>query len=573
MTPLQIALIILLVLIFVAGMITYFIRKNYYKQIDELDQQKKELFNQAPYDELKEVKELSITGQSSELRDQFKEQWKEIETLKYPKIENYLFEAEQATDRYRLNESKKNQKNAQEMIINLKSEINQFTSSLNELIEREQANLKKIDKIKKKYHEVRKSLLAYSFSFGPASESFEEKLNLMEKEFTEFSEHTVSGDHEEANKIIENLSEDIETMEKQMDQIPPLLNKINEDYEGSIEDLNEGYKQMVEYDYLFPNDNILENIEALDSKKEQILEAIRLLKIDEADKYMDQISINIEQLYDEMEKEIESERKVYPLLKDVKEAIYYLRDEIRRLESLEQRLTQSYVLFHDEASKLESMDREINSSIEKYQIISEKIHENEIPYSIAHHRLKFLFQNLDKLNDSKIQLDGILNSYRSEELNFKDEIFAMEEAMYDMKRALENKRLPGLPDNYLELFFSTTKRIEQLFEELARTKISLVSFRKDYKIAEEDVIQLSQMTEEIIDQVNLIERISQRLYRFKDDHKGILETIRYSESLFNDDYDYKTSLRLLKEKLENVAPGVYDELVKEYEEEKANHSF
>src|SRR5699024_10968037 len=152
-----------------------------------------------------EVSELNITGQSYELRKRLEKKWHEIESVKYPKLENHLFDAEQATDRYRLPESKKSQDAAKEAIEEINADIQNLKEALVGLIEREQANLEKIDQIKKRYHEVRKSLLAYSFSFGPASESFEQKLSEMENDFTQFSECTVSGDHEEANKIVENL--------------------------------------------------------------------------------------------------------------------------------------------------------------------------------------------------------------------------------------------------------------------------------------------------------------------------------------------------------------------------------
>lgn len=568
MTPLQTAMIVVLVIIFVVGMITYFMRSKYYEQIDELDQQKKHIFDQAPHDELKEVRSLAITGQSSELRAQMEAQWHEIETIKYPQLENYLYEAEQATDRYRLNESKKKQEQAQGLIHELKNEIANLSTLLDSLIKQEQENLEKIDAIKKRYHEVRKSLLAYSFSFGPASESFEEKLNRMEEDFTEFSEHTVSGDHEEAYKIIDRLSTSIQETEEQMEVVPELLTQVNENYEKDIEDLLQGYEQMVAHDYLFPEDNIGGRINQLSEHKNQILKNIRTLDLELAKQKMEQIADEIDEVYRVMEIELEAEGKMQGLLADNKQAIYYLQEEIRRLSALEHRLNQSYVLNHNEREILDSIEHQLIEAIEEYEILVEKIDEITMPYSIAQNRLNYLLKKLGKLNDEKTKLSDNLINYRKSELHYKDEMLAMEEAMYNMKRALDNQRLPGLPEDYLELFFSTTKRIENLAAELGQTKVSLTTVRKLHHIAEEDVIQLSKMTEEIIDQVNLIELTSQRLYRFKDEHKGILETIHYSESLFNDEYDYHTSLRLLKEKLENVAPGVFEEIRASYEEEK-----
>lgn len=568
MTPLQIALITVAVLIFVTAIITYFLRGKYYDKIDELDQQKNDVFKKAPHDKLKEVRELSLAGQSLELRDKFEADWDRIESLKYPELENYLYAAEQATDRYRLNESKKIQGYAGEAIENISIAIDELTESLAAMIEREQANLNKIDTIKKRYHEVRKSLLAYSFSFGPASETFEEKLSKMEEDFTEFSEYTLSGDHEEANKVIERLSQNIQETEQQMELIPPLLTQLNNEYQEDIEDLLQGYAQMSEHNYLFPEDNMPERIEQLNQQKDQVLESIRVLELEEAAVDAELLGENIEALYDEMETEIEAERKVFVLLEDIKEGIYFLQEEIKRLLGIEQRLAQSYVLIHNEGEILYSLENRIAETLQEYNILSGKITENELPYSVAHAKLTYLFTELRQLNEDMLQTENNLENYRKEELHFKNELLAMEQAMYDMKRALENERLPGLPDSYLELFFSTTKRIESLAEELAQTKVLISEVRKIHQITEEDVIQLSQLTEELIFQVNLIERASQRLYRFRDSHKGIPETIRYSESLFNDDYEYDTALRLLREKLENIAPGTYDKIVEDYEDEK-----
>ncbi len=567
MSPLQITLIVIVVLIAVTALITYFVRNKYYSQIDDLDKQKNEVLDQAPYDELKEVSEMNITGQSLEVRKKLENFWHEIEAEKYPQLENYLFDAEQATDRYRLTESKRHQEAAETMIAEIKSDMAELQESLQELIEREQANLEKIDAIKKRYHEVRKSLLAYSFSFGPASESFEHKLRLMEDDFTEFSEYTVSGDHEEAKAVVQSLSEDIEETEQQMDKVPPILDLVDETYVKDLEDLANGYEEMTAAGYLFPDDTIEADIQALEQERKHIYESIRVLELEQAKKEADELALEIEKLYQKMEVEIEAKPKVLALLEDTKKAIYYLADESRRLAINVNRIAQSYILNHQEEEMVEELDEQVKEAREDYDVIEDRVKHPALPFSVAQHQLQTLFDRLDYYNEKCNQILDHLENYRTEELELRDEMLAMEEAMYSMKRRIENERLPGLPDDYLELFFSTTDRVEQLAAELSRPKIQLVDIRQLHQICAEDVTQLEEMTDEVIRQVELTERVSQRLYRYKDSHKGILETIRYSESLFNDDYDYETALRLVREKLENIAPGVYEEIVQTYEEE------
>lgn len=567
MSLLQITLIILIVLVVVTAIITYFVRNNYYSQINELDEEKNEVLKRAPYKELEEMAELNITGQSYELRKDIEKKWHDIESVKYPKLENHLFDAEQATDRYRLPESKKSQDAAKEAIQEINADIEDLKEALIGLIEREQANLEKIDQIKKRYHEVRKSLLAYSFSFGPASESFEQKLRKMEADFTNFSEFTVSGDHEEANKIVESLHESIQETEEQMDTIPPLLEKVDNVYGQQLLDLRNGYEQMTENGYLFPEDTIIEDINTLKEDQQAIYDFIRDLKLEKASEAMGVLADDIDRLYEKMEKEVETKPLVHDLAEDTKRGIYYLQDENRRLNHVVNRLSQSYVLIHNEPSILARLESQVKECRTDFDKLNERLTEQSIPYSLVYDALESTFNQLENLNDEYHKVSEYLESYRQEELELKEDMLDMEQSMYEMKRYLENERLPGLPKDYLELFFSTSDRIENLSAELSRSKIQLIEIRKIHKMCQEDVAQLEKMTKEIVWQVELLERTSQRLYRYKDSHKGILETIRYSESLFTEDYDYDTALRLVREKLENVDPGAYEEIVENYEKE------
>ena len=568
MSPLQITLIIILVIILVTVGIIYFVQKKYYRQIDELDAQKNDVLKNAPYDALKEVAELNITGQSQEVRTALENQWRTIETVKYPKLENDLYDAEQATDRYRLGVSKKNQESAAQAITEIKEDISQLTHSLNDLIEREQANLKQIDEMKKRYHEVRKSLLAYSFSFGPASESFEKKLRVMENDFGEFSDLTVSGDHEEAKEVVQGLSNDILEIENQMERIPPMIEKLEDVHGEELKDLQNGYNEMIEAGYTFPDDSIEEDINQLSLFKATIYDRIRDLELDKAREETSTLSEEIEDLYEKMEVEYQAKPYVEETLEDIRRAIYFLQGEQRRVMALANRMAQSYILNHDEEKKLRTLADEVKEAREEYDVIADRVKHQAIPYSVAYEKLDKLFDLLEGYNETYDTIENQLESYRKEERELKADMLEMEQDMYAMKRYLENERLPGLPDAYLEMFFSTSTRIELLSKEMARPRIQLAEVRKIHQMCEEDLDQLSEMTQEIIRQVELTELVSQKLYRYKDSHKGVLETIRYSESLFTEDYDYGRALSLVREKLENVAPGTYKEIEEKYDQEK-----
>jgi septation ring formation regulator len=390
----------------------------------------------------------------------------------------------------------------------------------------------------------------------------------MENVFTEFSEYTVSGDHEEANEVIQRLSHHIQETEEEMEEVPPLLTMLDEVYDEEIADLSEGYKRMVASGYRFPDDSIEADINQLAGKRDQIYDYIGDLQLEHAQKASDELGQEIDALYDKLELEIQAKEEVADLIADTKRAVYYLRDENHRLETLINRIAQSYFFMHEEPEKVIALSDNVEECQKDYMKVAEKVKNQSIPYSEAYNELDDIFNELDHLNAEYIKITETLENYRKEELELQEEMDELEQSMYEIKRRLENERLPGLPDDYLELFFSTSDRIEQFSMAMSRPKIQLNEVRKIRDVCREDVTQLNDMTDEIIRQVELTERVSQRLYRYKDSHKGVLETIRYSESLFIEEYEYDTALRLVREKLENVDPGAYDEVVEEYENEQ-----
>ncbi|MFO8070136.1 MAG: septation ring formation regulator EzrA, partial [Alkalibacterium sp.] len=87
-------------------------------------------------------------------------------------------------------------------------------------------------------------------------------------------------------------------------------------------------------------------------------------------------------------------------------------------------------------------------------------------------------------------------------------------------------------------------------------------------LCDEDIEHLADETEKIVDSALLTELTSQRLYRYKEEYPGVIETIKYSEALFLDEYDYETSLKMVREKLESIETGAFEEVKSIYNKEK-----
>lgn len=559
-------IVLLVVILFVT---TYYLKKKHYSNIDELDSRKKNLQKQIPVDKASMLEKMMITGQSKEMADAVLKGIEKIEVTSMPNIESLLFEAEQATDRYRFNQSGKYQQQSDDELDQLKETIEDLTRNMEELLQREQANLKKIDTIKKRYHKIRKELLAKSFSFGESIDNLEEKLGEMEKLFTSFSDLTASGDHEEAKKVVSQLENRLNEMEELMKQIPPLLETIDSVYTFELQELESGYKELAQQNYLFPEELVIpDEIEKLENKIQIMKEQIAQLEVDSAAKEQEGVEASIDSLYDSMELEIESKGEVNKLLGQLNKIVYYISNQDRELKLELDRISQSYILFKNEEAIASESAETLSEQKELLERIEEEVEEKNIPYSEAKDLLEKAFNQLEELSESYHSLSDILYSYRKQELEIKQDMEDIELDIKDMKRYVEGKHLPGLPNDYLDLFFYTSDRLEDLNRELARPKLNLEEVIALHKLCAEDCDHLAEQTEIVVDNAMLTELTSQRLYRFKEDNPGVLETIKYSESLFLDEYDYETSLKMVREKLESIEPGTFAEIKASYEKDK-----
>lgn len=549
---------------------TYYIKKKHYSEIDEIDKEKKKMVATLPITKAEKLGRMSITGQSKVLADQTVEKINGIETTALPEVESFLFEAEQATDRYRFKQAKVNQEKAKEVLSLINETLNQTILTVDELLQREEANLKKIDSIKKRYHKIRKELLASSFSFGEAIDSLEEKLGEMESDFMSFSDLTSSGDHEEAKKVVNRLEKEMGQMEILMEKIPKYYSTIKKDYMTQLEEIKEGYETLKNQDFVFPETFDFEDeFNSLTSLIDQLRTSLKELDLSKAQEQANLIEEQINKIYDVMEAEIEAKRQTGKLLSQLRKIILYLQNQDKELGFEIDRISQSYKLYKNEEQTYKQIQLSIQEVKDNVSNVDKVLSEKLLAYSEACESLNKMFNQSEEVSTSIESLSESIHSYRKKEKEIKEDIDEMELALREMKRYVETKHLPGLPKDYLQNFFYTTDHLELLSKELARPKLDFEAVLNLHQMCEEDIDKLAEWTEKLVDQALLAELTSQRLYRHREEHPEVVETIKYSEGLFLRDYDYETSLKMVREKIESIEPGAYQKIVDEYQSKKS----
>lgn len=556
-----IAIIVVIAAIFIGF---YLIKKQNHNNIEELKERRNNLMDGVPTQKLKQIKRMDISGQSLAYANRLEEDWKKIESGKNITVENNIYDAEQSADRYRFKASKDHQQRAHEEMEIIEQDLNKLTESLDEVIYREDENDKRMSGIQEDYQAIRKQLLANSFSYGEAVDQLENKLAEMENEFNAYEQLTKANDHEEARKVLVRLEKMVDNMDQYMDDIPAILKRIDDEFQGQIEEIEEAYDQLEAEGFIFPGEPIQTEVSAVDQEIVELNNIVGSLEIEEANRLADQIASHIDRLYDRMEDEIEARDSVSELETEIQKAIYYLAEEVRVLFFEIDRVSQSYVLVHDEYEQINQLKDEVNAVKVSYEKLVDNVGSKFISYSEAEESLNSLKDELIEINDRKNSVTDQLYSYRDEEAELKDNVSAMEHRVREIKRTLNQQNLPGLPNEYQEYYTYVSNMLTSLSEELARPKLKVEKIHELHEISKEEVDSLEKETQKLIDDVILTEIFAQRLYRYRDEYPEVAASIQQSENLFNDHSDYDSSVTVVRNKLYEIDSAVAEKLETDY---------
>lgn len=570
---LETVLIVIVVLAIIAYVTSYIMKKKHYQTINKLEQQKFELMDTPIADIIHNVKTLSLTGQTKKSFEQWKDRWKQIEMTAFPDIENLLFDAEQATDRLQLIKASKAETKTGELIKSTDEKTKEIQLALNELLKSEEKNSQAIKKVQEMYQGIRKKLLTQSFSFGVALDKLEKQLTFLELSFADFSELTSSGDHIEAEEVLGKVSQETKELNDAVTIIPSLVKEISHEFPAQIQELKEGYHELKDVQkFIFLEDTMTTDIAEVEKDIKQVEKLLEQCEIEEVQKLDVVIQEKINHLYDVMEAEINAKQLVAKEQPVLAEFIAFVNKRNKQLLIEIDRVSQSYKLEDTVFEQIKEIQEQIDESQQNFETFTNGMEKNQAVYTVVAESFAEDGEKLTRIEEKQEALITQLTDLRKEETKVKEKIDDFEFNMRGIKRYIEKQHLPGLPEEYLDLFFVTTERIEKLAKELNKLKIDMTEIKKMCDMCEDDVELLIDKTEEIVDSALLTEYMMQYANRYRNDHPEIGEVILESNTLFNKEFQYKESLEVISTALEIVEPGSFKKVESQYYEEKSRNA-
>ncbi|KAF1681564.1 septation ring formation regulator EzrA [Bacillus sp. SKDU12] len=547
-----IGLLIVLLALFAAG---YFFRKKIYSEIDRLESWKIEILNRSIVEEMSKIKHLKMTGQTEEFFEKWREEWDEIVTAHMPKVEELLYDAEENADKYRFKKANQVLVHIDDLLTAAESNIEKILREISDLVTSEEKSREEIEQVRERYSKSRKNLLAYSHLYGELYDSLEKDLDDIWSGIKQFEEETESGNYIAARQVLLEQDRNLDRLQSYIDDVPKLLADCKQTVPGQIAKLKDGYREMKEKGYRLEHiqlDKELENLSNQLKRAEHVL--LTELDIDEASAILQLIDENIQAVYQQLEGEVEAGQSVLSKMPELIIAYDKLKEEKEHTKTETELVKESYRLTAGELGKQQAFEKRLDEIGKLLSSVKDKLDAEHVAYSLLVEEVASIETQIEEVKKEHAEYRENLQALRKEELQARETLGNLKKTISETARLLKTSNIPGVPSHIQEMLENAYHHIQETVNQLNELPLNMEEAGAHLQQAEEIVNRASRESEELVDQVVLIEKIIQFGNRFRSQNHILSEQLKEAERRFYE-YDYSEAYEIAAAAVEKAAPG------------------
>ena len=559
---LMVAIAVILILAYVAAI---FLRKRNVSRLTALEERKEELYNLPVNDEVEAVKNMHLIGQSQVTFREWNQKWVDLSLNSFADIENNLFEAEGYNNSFRFFKATHQIDQIESQIDLIEEDIAAIRNALSELEKQESKNSGRVLHALDLFENLQHTVAENSEQYGKALPEIEKQLENIQSEFSQFVTLNSSGDPVEAAAILDSTENHILALTHIVDRVPALVKTLSTELPEQLEDLEEGYRKLLDANYHFTETDIESRFQLLHESLKNNQENIRQLELDNAEYENTQIQEEINALYDIFTREIAAQKVVESLLSTLPTYLNHLKENNQVLVQDLERLNKTYLLPESDGNHVRRLQAELSGLDAAITEATEDQTEPTQAYSVLEEQFNSLQSNLKDIEDEQVSVSERLSQIEKDDINARQKANVYVNRLHTIKRYMEKRNLPGIPQSFLKLFFTASHNTEDLMAELEQAQVNIESVKRILEIATHDMEALETETYNIVQYATLTEQLLQYSNRYRSFDERIQQAFNEALEIFEKEFDYKASFEKISQALEVAEPGVTNRFVSSYE--------
>ena len=553
------------ILLLISYVVAIYVKKRNESKLAILEEKKEELYNLPVNDEVEAVKNMHLIGQSQVAFREWNQKWVDLSLNSFADIENNLFEAEGYNNSFRFFKASHQIDQIESQITLIEEDIASIRNALADLEKQEAKNSGRVLHTLDLFEELQHRVADHSEEYGQGLSEIEKQLENIQSEFSQFVTLNSSGDPVEAAVILDNVENHILALTHIVDRMPAIVTTLSKDLPDQLEDLEDGYRKLLDANYHFVETDIEARFQLLYEALKKNNENIAQLELDNADYENTQVQEEINSLYDIFTREIAAQKVVEGLVATLPTYFKHMKENNVLLIKDIERLNKNYLLSESDESHVSRLQRELES----YELAIEEATSNQDEptqaYSIIEENLESLQEKLKEIEDEQISISERLARIEKDDYNARQKATIYANRLHTIKRYMEKRNLPGIPQSFLKLFFTASNNTEDLMAELDHKLVNIEAVTRILEIVTNNMETLETETYNIVQYATLTEQLLQYSNRYRSFDERIQEAFNEALAIFETEFDYRASFDKISEALEVAEPGVSKRFVSSYE--------
>ena len=568
-----ILIIVIGVLLILGYVVAVLLRKRNEALLASLEERKEQLYNLPVNDEVEEVKNMHLIGQSQVAFREWNQKWVDLSLNSFADIENNLFEAEGYNNSFRFLKAKQAIGNIESQVQLIDEDIKAIRQALSELKEKEEKNSGRVVHALDMFENLQRQVASDPDAYGPALPEIEKQAENIQVEFSKFVTLNSSGDPVEAAEILDTAENHIVALTHIVEKVPAIVKDVQTTLPDQLEDLEAGHRKLLESGYHFTETDLEARFQQLHAALKANLQNVAALELDNALYENEQIQEEINALYDIFTREIESHKVVEKLVKALPGYLAHAKENNKRLAEEVERLSKTFESKELKENHLKELEAELTAQELVVEDALKDTSETQKAYSILQEELEAIEERLKEIEDDQIALSETLSKIEKDDTNARQKVNIYANRLHAIKRYMDKRNLPGIPQSFLTIFFTASDNTEALLAELEGRRVNIENANRLLDILTNDMTELEEETYKLVQYATLTEQLLQysNRYRSFDDHvQAAFDEALY---IFEKEYDYPASFKVISEALETVEPGVTERFVTSFEKTRESIRF
>ncbi|QQK77324.1 hypothetical protein HUG15_18240 [Salicibibacter cibarius] len=541
-----------------------FNRRQIYQSVDNLDQRKGQMMSEPVADEISRVKGLTISGETEEKFERWRETWDEIADERLPEMEMYLFDIEEIANKYQFRRAKEKLVEADHHLNAIEEDISTIRQEVEQLVNSEEKNREEIEKVTEKYKEVRSLLSRQWRSLGEAGPLLEEKVKQCREELEAYDEETKSGNYMRAREHLLFLQETLEEIHDQIENVPKFLGEIDRGIPEQARELRSDIREMEENAFSFEHFTVYEDLDEIDATLIYLKENVSALELTDVEEKLEQIKETLAQNVALLEREKEAKHEVENGLASLKVRHEALINLLSDLEDERSGVEINYQLPEEDKSKIESIQKEV-ADVGKEERAFEDLHANQKQsYADLREKLENLNLRMGEIEDSINESLERLQEIRGDETRAIELLKELRVWMMETQFKLQKSQLPAVPEILVDHLDYAGKELEKATAMLETTPLNMKVIQEALEQSRQGIEQASHTLNETIDQANWAERLLQFGNRYRNQFAELPPILNEAEWQFRNGY-YEDAINDTARALERLVPYAFSTLQTEWD--------